>query len=35
MYKFPTYSAPMLVPNPDKPDELIVAYVSHSRKTNN
>lgn len=32
MYKYLTYSAPMLVPNPDKPDELIVAYVVYPRK---
>lgn len=32
MYKYPTYSAPMLVPNPDKLDELIVVYVVYPRK---
>ena len=31
MYKFPTYSAPMLTVNPDNPSELVVRHVAHPR----
>ena len=31
MYKFPTYSAPMLTVNPDNPSELVVRHVEHPR----
>lgn len=31
MYKYPTYSAPMLIPNPKNPHELKVDFVSHPK----
>ena len=33
MYKFPTYSAPMLIVNPDNPYELVVRHVVHPRNS--
>ena len=31
MYKYPMYSAPMLIPNPKNPHELKVSFVSHPK----